>query len=165
MFLFLQPRVDHCFRPVPEGVKHRGCAPLCRISPSAPCVVLPQHHCPSRTTDPPRIKSSFRPGATPFPFSPSAMPMARHYSSGLEIFIHGPQSPEMSPNQSVVDLCPHHFCEDIPKASDVPLPQPGQAVLFQGTQRTNSYRNNYTHKHRGDHHYWVSDRSCPTPKA
>lgn len=42
--LFLQLRVDHHFRAVPEGVKHRGCGHLCSIRPSASCVVLLQHH-------------------------------------------------------------------------------------------------------------------------
>lgn len=105
-----------------------------------PCVVLWRHHCPSHATDPHAPRVHPRPGATSFPFSHWAMPMVRQHSSSPEIFIPGPQSPEMSPNQSGSVSSP--FCEDIPKASDVPLLQLRQAVFFQRTQGTQSILTN-----------------------
>lgn len=43
------------------------------------------------------------------------MLMVRQHSSCPEIFICGPQSPELHQIKSVVDLCPHCFVRIFPK--------------------------------------------------
>lgn len=102
---------------------------LCYSSITVPATQLNLH-----------TRGSLRPWGAPFPFSWWAVPVARHWSFGLQIFVHGPQSPETTPNQSGADLYPHQFVRTF-QSIRCSIASIRTCILSQGTVRKNNYRN------------------------